>query len=292
MSLWKNYLIPTSIEDAVNTLKRANGPVAIIAGGTDLLLDLEQGRHSPVDTLVDITRIEEFRQVRVDPEGIFIGSAVTHNDIIHNPILKDHAQCLVEGCGLIGGPQVRNVATIGGNVAHALPAGDGTIALVALDADACIVNSDGETWQPIGELFAGPGKTRFDRTQEIIKGFRIQPKHENEASAFDRVMRPQGVAIAILNMAVWMRLGADRNIEQIRIAVGPGGPIPFRAYELEDFMCGQKADANTLQDAAQALLNEIQLRTSPYRATEAYRKHLIATLLQRTADRIAERVGV
>lgn len=290
MGLWKNYLIPTSTEQAVRVLNEANGPVAVIAGGTDLLLDLDQGRHPPVDTLVDITRIEELQQVRADPEGIFIGAAVTHNDIIHHPILIEHARCLVEGCGLIGGPQVRNVATIGGNVAHALPAGDGTIALVALDAEACIVNPAGETWQPIGELFAGPGKTRFDRTRELLKGFRIQPRRDLQASAFDRIMRPQGVAIAILNMAVWMQLSPDRVVEQIRIAVGPGGPIPFRAYEFEDLMCGRIVEEETLRRAAQALLEEIQLRTSAYRATEAYRKHLIATLLQRVVTRVSDMV--
>lgn len=290
MSLWNHYLIPHSIEDAVTSLDHAKGRTAVIAGGTDLLLDLQQGRHPSVDTLVDISQIEELKQIRFDTDGIFIGAAVTHNDIIKNPILKDHAKCLVEGCGLIGGPQVRNVATIGGNVAHALPAGDGTIALVALDAQACVVDKEGETWQPIGGLFAGPGKTKFDRTREILKGFRIQPKKDREGSAFDRIMRPQGVAIAILNMAVWMRLGQDQLIEQARIAVGPGGPTPFRAYQLEDMLCGRRADESVLEPATNALLEEIKLRTSRHRATEAYRRHLIATLLQRTMQRITEQV--
>jgi carbon-monoxide dehydrogenase medium subunit len=290
MSLWNRYLIPTSIEDAVTSLNHADGPTAVIAGGTDLLLDLQQGRHPSVDTLVDISQIEELKQVRVEPEGIFIGAAVTHNDIIRNPILKEHAQCLVEGCGLIGGPQVRNVATIGGNVAHALPAGDGTIALVALDAEACVVSKTGETWQPIDALFAGPGRTHFDRTREILKGFRIQPRKDREASAFDRIMRPQGVAIAILNMAVWMRFGQDQLIEDVRIAAGPGGPTPFRAYELEEILCGHKADDGILDTAVDALLKEIKLRTSKHRATEAYRRHLIATLLQRIMKRITEQV--
>jgi carbon-monoxide dehydrogenase medium subunit len=289
MSLWKNYLVPTSIEEAVTALNGSDRPAAVIAGGTDLLLDLDQGRHPAVDTLVDITRIDEMKQVRLDADGIFIGAAVTHNDIVHNPILQEHAQCLVEGCGLIGGPQVRNVATIGGNVAHALPAGDGTIALVALNARARVVSREGEKWQPIAELFAGPGKTTFDRTKEILTGFRIQPSQGSEASAFERVMRPQGVAIAILNMAVWMRLDHDQVIDQIRIAVGPGGPVPFRAFALEDLLRGRTVDDETLELAARSLLEELHLRTSKHRATEAYRRHLIATLLQRTVDRISKR---
>ena len=291
MSLWKHYLLPTSVEQAVTALNKANGPAAVIAGGTDLLLDLDQGRHQPVETLVDVTRIEELKQSYLDSDGIFIGAAATHNDILQNPLLQEHARCLVEGCGLIGGPQVRNVATIGGNVAHALPAGDGTIALVALDAQACIATLEGETWQPIKELFEGPGKTKFDRAREVLKGFRIQPKRGREASAFDRIMRPQGVAIAILNMAVWMRLDPENVINQIRIAVGPGGPTPFRAFNLEDMLCGRPVDENTLEIASRELLEEIRLRTSKHRATEAYRRHLIATLLQRTAARVIEQVS-
>ena len=291
MSLWKHYLLPTSVEQAVTALNEANGPAAVIAGGTDLLLDLDQGRHQPVETLVDVTRIEELKQIYLDSDGIFIGAAATHDDILQNPLLQEHARCLVEGCGLIGGPQVRNVATIGGNVAHALPAGDGTIALVALDAQACIATLEGETWQPIKELFEGPGKTKFDRARELLKGFRIQPKQGREASAFDRIMRPQGVAIAILNMAVWMRLDPENVINQIRIAVGPGGPTPFRAFNLEDMLCGRPVDENTLEIASRELLEEIRLRTSKHRATEAYRRHLIATLLQRTAARVIEQVS-
>ena len=95
MSLWKHYLLPTSVEQAVTALNEANGPAAVIAGGTDLLLDLDQGRHQPVETLVDVTRIEELKQIYLDSDGIFIGAAATHNDILQNPLLQEHARCLV-----------------------------------------------------------------------------------------------------------------------------------------------------------------------------------------------------
>jgi carbon-monoxide dehydrogenase medium subunit len=152
------------------------------------------------------------------------------------------------------------------------------------------VNKDGEQWQPIGELFAGPGETRFDRTRELLKGFRIQPRQDGEASSFERVMRPQGVAIAILNMAVWMRVDRDLIIDQIRVAAGPGGLVPFRAYALEGLLRGRVADGESIDLAARALLEDVHLRTSKHRATEAYRRHLIGTLLQRTVERISDQV--
>ena len=143
MTLYKEYLRPETIMQAVNDLSKSSGSVAIIAGGTDLLLDIRQGRHHPVDRLIDVSGILEMQEISQEGTSIYLGAGVTHKEIISNPLMIEHAQCVVEGCGLIGGPQVRNVATIGGNVSHALPAGDGTIALLALDTDVQLVSSEG-----------------------------------------------------------------------------------------------------------------------------------------------------
>jgi carbon-monoxide dehydrogenase medium subunit len=197
---------------------------------------------------------------------------------------------LIEGCRLIGGPQVRNVATIGGNVAHALPAGDGTIALHALDAQAQLASTDGLRWVPIQDLFAGPGKAAFDRSTTLVVGFKIGLKGPREGSAFRRVMRPQGVAIAILNMSCWLRLAEDGSIETIRLAVGPGGPTPFRARQTETVLAGRTWGEEAGQIAGNTLLDEVSLRTSRHRATETYRRHLSEILLRRTVEAALEQV--
>jgi CO/xanthine dehydrogenase FAD-binding subunit len=282
MPLWNSYAQPTSVDDALAALADCGGKTAIIAGGTDLLLDMQQGRHAPVELLVDVTRIEEMSVIEHETDHIFLGAAVTHSTILAHNLLREHAACLVEGCGLIGGPQVRNVATIGGNVAHALPAGDGTIALLALNAQALIASKGGRTWKPLSDLFAGPGQTSFDRSREILVGFNLPLRKGGEGSAFRRVMRPQGVAIAILNMAVWLRQAADGSLEDIRLAIGPGGPVPFRAIQTEDVLRGGHATEAALSSATEALLSEVQLRTSKHRATHAYRAHLSGPLLDRT----------
>lgn len=282
MAFWNHYLQPTTVEEAIDDLCSSNGSAVVIAGGTDILLDIRQGRHSSVDAMVDVTSIDEMRQIHVGEDGIFLGAAVTHKAILDSPVLRDNATCLVEGCGLIGGPQVRNVATIGGNVAHALPAGDGTIGLLALDAQAQVASAEGRRWQPLGELFVGPGQTSFDRASELLVGFKLPLRQPGETSAFRRIMRPQGVAIAILNMAGWMRLSPDRTIEDVRIAVGPSGPRPFRAAATEKTLRGSSLDDETIRRGVEMLLSEVSLRTSRHRATEEYRRHLIAVLLERT----------
>src|SRR4030095_10435782 len=122
------------------------------------------------------------------------------------------ATCLIESCGVVGGPQVRNVATLGGNVAHALPAGDGTTSLVALDAEAEIIHLGNRKWLPIRELFLGPGQSLLDSSRDLLLRFRFKACADGEASAFKRIMRPQGVALPVLGCAVSVRLDSTRSV--------------------------------------------------------------------------------
>lgn len=284
LSIYRDYVQPKSVKQAISFLAETSGTTAVIAGGTDLLLDMQQGRHPGVDLLVDVSSIAEMSEIELADDCITIGAAVTHKQIITSSLLQKHAQCVVEGCGLIGGPQVRNVATIGGNVAHALPAGDGTIALLALDAEVQIASAEGTRWEPLGDIFAGPGKVTFNRKKEILVAFRIQQSGEREASAFYRIMRPQGVAIAILNMAGWVKLGAADELADVRISCGPAGPRPFRARETEAVLKGKTFADDIFEAACQALDAEASLRTSAHRATKEYRHTLLPVLLRKVLE--------
>ena len=281
MTFWRTYRTPESLADALTALREAPGPARLIAGGTDLLLDLQQGRHPPVDTLIDVSRVPELRQVREEGEHVFLGAAATHAELLGTHLVAEHAACLREACSLIGGPQVRNVATLGGNVAHALPAADAAIALVALEASVELATLGGRHEIPIETLFAGPGQVTFERAETIVVGFRIKRRQAGEGSGFRRVMRPQGVAIAILNMAIWVRLDANGRIAEARIAVGPSGPRPVRARLAEAALAGQRWEAIEQAPVVAALQAECQLRSSAHRATLDYRRHLLGVLLNR-----------
>ena len=149
MSLWKNYYIARSVTDALEVLEGSSGNCAIAAGGTDLFLELQQGKREHVDTIIDVTEIPHLCSIEIRNGELFIGAAVNHRRISQSKVIKEHCSALAIASGLIGGPQVRNVATIGGNVAHALPAADGTIALMALDAHAEVVNTHVKTSLPL-----------------------------------------------------------------------------------------------------------------------------------------------
>jgi CO/xanthine dehydrogenase FAD-binding subunit len=281
MNLWQEYLRPTNVNAALQALASAPGPASPIAGGTDLMLDLQQGNHPPLHTLVDLTAIPELAALEIRGPELFIGAAVPLRRIAASPLVIDHAQALVEACHLIGGPQVRNMATLGGNVAHALPAADGTIALMALDAQAEVASREGCRRVPLVELFVGPGQSALKPGQELLVGFDLPLRHAHQASAFKRVMRLQGIALPILNLAVWLERAADQIVE-VRIAVGPSGPVPRRIPAAEEILRGQAPTPECRTRALEALLGQVHFRTSPYRASAAYRQHLVAGLLEET----------
>lgn len=281
MTGWEHFHTPLTIEDALQTLMTSPDS-AVIAGGTDLLLDLDQGRHSRVKSLIDISRIEALHEFTISEDFVVIGSAIPLSKLLNNPLAQKHAPALVEACKLIGGPQVRNVATLGGNVAHALPAGDGTIALLAHDAEVHLVSQDSERWLALADLFTGPGEVSFDRQRTLISALRFKRREALEGSAFRRVMRPQGVAIAIMNMGVWLRCDQQGKIVDARISIGPGGPTPFFASGGSSALIGHIPDKIVLDQVALAILEEAQFRTSRHRSTKAYREHLVSSLLEET----------
>lgn len=305
MKLWEHYHVAHSVHEALDLLGHYGGSAQIIAGGTDLLLDLQQGSHPPAAALVDVTRIPELTAVESLGNTLILGAGITHNAIVLQPILRARATCLVESCGVVGGPQVRNVATLGGNVAHALPAADGTLSLVALNAEAEIADASGRAWLPIADLFLGPGKSRVDPTRQLITRFRFALSSAGQASAFKRIMRPQGVALPILGCAAWVSLAAGR-FEDVRIVLGPVGPTPTRAIEAETLLRGQPAEDEQSRTLAITLVShqaqtELHPRTSKYRATSEYRTEMIGLLVRealalathraRTGEVVPEGVG-
>jgi CO/xanthine dehydrogenase FAD-binding subunit len=278
--LWQHYHTAESVADALQALAGAQGTVRVVAGGSDLLLELKQGRVPCVDALVDVTAVAEMTAIEQRQDRLFIGAAVPLSRVVQSERVGRHAAALVDACSLIGGPQVRNVATLGGNVAHALPAADGAIALLALDAFAEIAVW-GAPRRELGlsELYRGPGESALDARRELLVGFYLRLVEGGQGSAFKRVMRPQGVALPVLNLACWLERADDR-IASVCIAMGPAGRVPTRCRAAEQALTGMPFTQEAIAAAQAALLTEVHLRTSPHRATAEYRAHLSGVLLE------------
>jgi xanthine dehydrogenase FAD-binding subunit len=136
----------------------------------------------------------------------------------------------------------------------------------------------------------GPGKSALKKGEELVVGCYLPQIKKGHASCFKRIMRPQGVALPIINTAIWLERDGD-TIKDIRIAVGPAGPTPFRATKTEEFLCGQQFGDITIEGALEALLNEAKFRTSPRRASADYRQHLLVVLFKDTLRTAWERAN-
>jgi carbon-monoxide dehydrogenase medium subunit len=291
MRRWRAYHTPTTVTEALSLLNQHKDKARIIAGGTDLILDMEAEHTAAPEVLVDVTKITGIDRIAQEDGWIVLGAGITHTQIESSPLLHAQARCLTESCGVIGGPQVRNVATLGGNVAHALPAADGTIGLLALEAEVEVAAHGGRhTWQPLLSIFAGPGRNRLGPDQ-MLHAFRFRPIAARAGNAFDRIMRPQGVALPVLAIAARVQLDATlRRVEDAVIAIGPAGPTPFRASGAEEALTAAKVfDDAAVENAVAAAQAQARLRTSKYRASQEYRREMIGVLLKRVLQAAVER---
>jgi carbon-monoxide dehydrogenase medium subunit len=288
---WEHYYTPTSVAEAVEILQRYDGQARVVGGGTDLLVEIRRGLHRPVEALVDVARIPNLNTIDKDGDYIVIGCGVTHSQIIKDPRIIKYGTCLSESCSVIGGPQVRNVGTLAGNVAHALPAGDGTIGLLALGGEIEIAGPDGTRWIPMQESFRAPGKSFIDRHREVLTRLRFKPVGLREGSAHHRVMRPQGLCLPIISMAVRVQVDKANTITKARISMGPVGPVPFLAESAMEALVGCVASAEQFDKTAEAALASVTLRSSKYRASQQYREQMVRTYLPVILARAVERAS-
>jgi CO/xanthine dehydrogenase FAD-binding subunit len=285
--MWQAYEIPTSVEEALEILARYGGQAQLIAGGTDLIVELQEGKCE-VACLVDITRIPGLDRIEHEGDWIVLGAGVTFRQIKESRLLQERARVLVEAAGSVGALQIQTVATLAGNVASALPAADGSVALVALDAEAEIAGLDGKTWQPIGDLFLGPGKSVVDPRRQMITALRFRALEAGQGSAWERIGRRRALVLPILNCAVSLAVDGPRNrIEWARIGLGPVAPVPFRARQTEAFLAGQPASEETYIRAGEIAAGEAHPRSSLLRASKEYRIEVLKVLVRQALERAA-----
>ncbi len=283
-SRWSSYHKPETVEEALELLGRYDGGARVIGGGTDILVEARRGLRRSIDAMVDATGIAGLDTISLDQDYIVIGCGVTHTQIVSDERIIRYGACLAESCGVIGGPQVRNTGTLAGNVAHALPAGDGTIGLLALGGEVEIASTTGTRWMPAKDTFVGPGKS------VILTRLRFKPAGTREGSAFHRVMRPQGLCLPIISMAARLAVDGD-TITAASIGMGPVGPVPWFAEPVATVLVGGTTSTEQYEKAVEVALDSVTLRSSKYRATSEYRATMIRTYLPIILARAAERAG-
>jgi CO/xanthine dehydrogenase FAD-binding subunit len=281
---WERYQIMSSVEETLQRLAEASGRARIVAGGTDVCVQMREMEveENPL-TLLDISRIDVLRQIREGDSHIEIGAAVTMTALAASPIVWENAFALAQGASWVGSPQIRAVATIGGNIVNALPAADTAIPLVALDAEAHILSPEGERVQPVEELFVGVGKSSVNPSREMITHFRIPLcRRPRRASAMQRLTKRKAFSIPQLSSAVFIELDDDQErFTRVRMVAAPLAPTPWRPKAAEAYLVGTPATMTNVNTAAEMARDNARARSS-LRAGAGYRKDMTAVLIRRT----------
>jgi carbon-monoxide dehydrogenase medium subunit len=281
------YIFPESVEEVVQALGDGKAGARIIAGGTDVLLDLRKGRISPC-TLIDITRIPGLDQIAVSEEYVEVGAAVTFATLKSAPFLREHVHALVDAAASVGAQAIQNAATWVGNIVQAMPAADGAIVAIALEAEARVVDESGAYWRVVESLFRGPGVSEIDPTCQFVTHIRFRRPAGPWGSAWGRIGRRPSLVLPILNCAVAVSLDAG-VISRATLALGPVAPRPMRVREAEAFLSGKLPGPETFSRAAELAQGEANPRDSVMRASRAYRLKVIPSLVTDALDLAVDR---
>ena len=289
---WIDYRKPKDVTEALALLEKARGRGRLIAGGTDLVLQLKRGEYQ-ADLLVDISGMEELKQIQAEDGWIRIGAGVTHGEVARSSLIQREAKALAEGCGQVGSPQMRNIATLMGNVLTAQPAADGAIPLMALEAELRVVSMSGERWVALEEAYRGIGLSAIDATKEIATVVRFRKLGDHGSSRFFRMARRKALALPILNGAVAIVFNPSMNrIEKASIAIGPVADRPFRSRDAEVCLRSKEISPELISEAARISSEEARPRSSLLRGSDIYRKEMVRLYVVRTIQRIIDEARI
>jgi len=273
----RDHFFPESVKETVDLLLKERGRARLIAGGTDLTVAIRNGKNR-FEVLVDISRIPGLDSITVQNGMIEIGAGVTMTQAETNELIVKHGTALAEGCSWVGGPQIRNRATIVGNIVSAQPAADAAVPLFVLDAMLRVEGVEGSRTVTIEEAYKGVGESAVDPTMELITSIVLKVQSKGEVSAFKRMMRRKAMALPVLNCAVWIRK-EKKGFADVRIALGPVASTPVRVVVAEDQLKGKEISLKNIRDAALIAADFASPRNSPFRGSNAYRKEMVSVIV-------------
>lgn len=287
---FKEIYEATTVNNAIELLKKHPNAI-IIAGGSDILIKIREGKISGCE-LVSIQSLRELRGISlIDDKIIRIGSLESFAHIADSEIIKNNIPVLRESALKVGGPQIRNIGTLGGNICNVVTSADTASILLALDAILEIVNSYGIRYVPITEFYIHAGKTNL-KEDEILSSILI---HKNSYEGYNgyyyKYSTRNAMDISICNCSINVKLSKDKgSIEDIRAAYGAAGPVPVRAYNSEKLIKGRKVSLSLIEEFSGAAVKDLNPRSS-WRASSEFRIHILEELSKKCLTESIIRCG-
>lgn len=277
------YIKPETVAEALEILERSPRDSRVLAGGTDLLVNIQEGVESP-GLVVDIGGIEELGRLEEEGGSIRIGPLVTAAKIRRSGLLQDAIPLLVAACGEIGSPQIRSRATLGGNIVTASPSGDSLPALSSLSAVLTLRNGEGEREIPFEEFFTGVKKTVL-KPAELLIEIAVPRPGDDSRWFFRKLGQRRALAISKVSVAGFLKI-REGAVEDARIALGAVATTVIRAEAAEDFLRGKKLEPPVIRKAGEICAEESRAITD-IRSTAGYRDEMAGLLLSRGLEEIS-----
>ena len=287
--MWQNYILAESIEQAINALAEAGESGRVIAGGTDLILELERGVRKRISTIIDITKIPGLDEISEDVEGVIhIGPLVTHNHVVGSPLIREKAFALLQACWEVGSPQIRNRGTIAGNLITASPANDTISPLMALDAKVTLESNRGKRIIPLADFYTGVRKTVME-ADEILTDIFFDAPGKDHHSYFIKTALRKAQAISVINVSALLKLN-DGFVDDAHITLGAAAPTIIHAEEAEEYLIGKKMSDEVIVQAAERTA-EAARTISDLRGSADYRNYMIGVIARKALTAIRDGVN-
>lgn len=282
------YAAATSVDDAVSLLAARGERAKILAGGTDILVQLREGLRE-ADLVLDVKKIPELMSLSFEPEqGLRLGAAVPCYQIYENEAVAAAYPALADSARIIGGWQIQSRASIGGNLCNSSPAADSIPSLIALDAVCQVAGPNGRRKVPAAQFCTAPGKNVLARG-EFLVSLQFPPAQPRSGSRYLRFIPRNEMDIAVVGVGAWLRLdGGGRNIEEARLGIAAVAPTPLAATEAARWLVGKPATLESFMEAGR-LARGIAKPITDMRGPAEYRVHLVGVIAQRALADAAER---
>ena len=274
-----------SSKEAIDALAKYNGSARLIAGGSDVMVDMSVGKIQ-TDALVDVTACEDMKGIKVEGKELVIGASTTLTEIATSDVVKKYFPSLAKGCGSVGSLQIRNSATLTGNVVTAQPAADGAMAVAPLLPRFIVLTKGGEKVMEMKDMYAGFGKSALDPTKELIKEIRINLPEKDEKASYIRLELRKSLSLPMLNVAAMAKI-VNKKYEYVRITMGPVGVGPWRATQAEEWLKGKEVTKENMEKAGEMSLLDAKPRSNPLRGSKEYRESVLPVLVRRALEEVS-----
>jgi carbon-monoxide dehydrogenase medium subunit len=278
------------LDEALRLLEQGKAGARILAGGTDLVLQMKQRLLTP-SLVIDIKNVPDLDRLDWSEKGgLHIGASVSISKLLALEVLLKRFSVLAQACRVIGSTQIKNRATLGGNICNAAPSADSAPALLCLGASGILKRSGGTRTISLEEFFKSPGKTAV-RDNELLVEIDVPTPPANSAGCYLRHTTREEMDISVVGVASYLELSPDKKVKTARITLAAVAPVPMRAHQAESILQGKAVTADAIEAAAVKAAAEASPITD-MRGSAEYRREIVKVLTRRTLKKCGEDLGL